>query len=190
MTQEASRRQSSRQKPSSSRRTTGIVLGFSSRGGSPDPPDESKVRRTTSASSRAIEGAAWAYASPQVQSALPAKRDGPRAPQIRPRKSKLIQINPRKIAWVSSDFFGGSGAFQWVTANPNKKFFSCHTVSQMSQKPKARAGREFPLATTTFRRSMSILVHLEAMAPATFEQAFRICRKTKEVKKFFCFSEY
>ena len=121
MTQEASRRQSSRQKPSSSRRTTGIVLGFSSRGGSPDPPDESKVRRTTSASSRAIEGAAWAYASPQVQSALPAKRDGPRAPHIRPRKSKLIQINPRKIAWISLDFFGGIGPFQWVTANPNKK---------------------------------------------------------------------
>jgi hypothetical protein len=60
---------------------------------------------------RAID-AAWAYASPQVQSALPAKRDGPRARQVHPNKSKLIQINPRKIAWISLDSFGGIGAFQ------------------------------------------------------------------------------
>ena len=62
--------------------------------------------------------AAWAYASPQVQPALPAKRDGPRAPQIHPRKSKL---NPNESKENSLDFFGGIGPFQWVTANPNKK---------------------------------------------------------------------
>jgi hypothetical protein len=87
---------------------------------------------------------------------------------------KLIQIKLRKKACISLDLFGGIGTFQWVTANPNKKFFSCHVVSQMPQKPKARAGREFPSATTTFRRSMSILVHLEALAPATFKQAQHI----------------
>src|SRR5580700_5331195 len=96
MTQEASRRQSSRQKP-------------------------------------AIERS-LAYASPQVQSGLPAKRDGPRAPQIRPRKSKLIQINPRKIAWISLDLFGGIGAFQWVTANPNKKNSSPVTLDPRCHK--------------------------------------------------------
>jgi hypothetical protein len=122
MTQEASRRQSSRQKLFSPRCTTRVVLGFSSRrlarsaGGS-----RRLVRHTRRRRARGRLNEAWAYASPQVQSALPAKRDGPRAPQIRPRKSKLIQINPRKIAWISLDFFGGIGAFQWVTANPNKK---------------------------------------------------------------------
>jgi hypothetical protein len=80
-----------------------------------------------------------------------------------------------------------SGLFNGLRRIQIKKFFSCHTVSQMSQKPEARVGREFPLATTTFRRSMSILVPLEALASATFEQAFRICRRTKDVKKMFCF---
>jgi hypothetical protein len=60
---------------------------------------------------RAIERS-LGYASPQVQSALPLKRDGPRARQVHPNKSKLIQINPRKIAWISLDSFGGIGAFQ------------------------------------------------------------------------------
>ena len=41
MTQEASRRRSSRQKPFASRRMTRVVLGFSS----PDPEGESEVRR-------------------------------------------------------------------------------------------------------------------------------------------------
>jgi hypothetical protein len=32
------------------------------------------------------------------------------------------QANPNKIAWISLDSFGRIGTFQWVTANPNKKF--------------------------------------------------------------------
>jgi hypothetical protein len=37
-----------------------------------------------------------------------------------------MQINPNKskeIAWIYLDSFGRIGAFQWVTANPNKKIF-------------------------------------------------------------------
>jgi hypothetical protein len=35
--------------------------------------------------------------------------------------SKKIQGKPRKKACISLDSFGRNGAFQWVTANPNKK---------------------------------------------------------------------
>jgi hypothetical protein len=37
------------------------------------------------------------------------------------QKSKEKQANPNKKAWISLDSFGGIGAFQRVTANPNKK---------------------------------------------------------------------
>jgi hypothetical protein len=121
MTQEASRRPRSRQKPSSSRRTTGVVLGFFSRGGSPDPPGESKVRRTRRRRARGrLKGQLGLTLRPKFNQ--PYRRsETVRARQVHPRKSKQIQINPRKIAWISLDFFGGIGAFQWVTANPNKK---------------------------------------------------------------------
>ena len=100
---------------------------------------------------RAIERSVKLIVSPLVQSALPAKRDGPRARQIRARKSKQIQINPRKIAWISLRIsLVESGLFNGLRRIQIKKLFSCHTVSQMPQKPKARMGREFPLATTAF----------------------------------------
>jgi hypothetical protein len=41
-----------------------------------------------------------------------------------PKESKQIQTNPRKKAWISLDSFGRFGTFQWLTANPSKKFFS------------------------------------------------------------------
>jgi hypothetical protein len=37
-------------------------------------------------------------------------------------KCKLIQIKPREKAFISFHFLCRIGAFQWVTANPNKKF--------------------------------------------------------------------
>src|SRR5580704_2338162 len=91
------------------------------------------MRKSTSADWRAIERSARVN-SFTPSPALPAKRDGPRAPHIRPRKSKLIQINPRKIAWISLDFFGGIGPFQWVTANPNKKNSSPVTLDPRCHK--------------------------------------------------------
>ena len=42
---------------------------------------------------------------------------------IPPNKCKKNQGNPRKKAWISLDSFGRIGAFQWVTANPNKNSF-------------------------------------------------------------------
>jgi hypothetical protein len=43
--------------------------------------------------------------------------------------SKPNQTNPNKKACISLDSFGRIGAFQWVTANPNKKFlFLGHLV--------------------------------------------------------------
>jgi hypothetical protein len=46
--------------------------------------------------------------------------------EFRANKSKEKQIKPRKFAWISLDSFGRFGAFQWVTANPNKKIlFAC-----------------------------------------------------------------
>jgi hypothetical protein len=44
--------------------------------------------------------------------------------QIAPSKTKLNQINPSKIAWICLVLFVRIRAFQWVTANPNKKI-SC-----------------------------------------------------------------
>jgi hypothetical protein len=41
----------------------------------------------------------------------------------RTNQSKQNQINPRKKAWFSLDFFGRIQTFQRVTANPNKKIF-------------------------------------------------------------------
>src|ERR1700733_1172282 len=45
-----------------------------------------------------------------------------RAVQINPRKSKKIQGNPNKKAWISLDSFGGNWPFQWVTAEKKEKF--------------------------------------------------------------------
>jgi hypothetical protein len=41
-----------------------------------------------------------------------------------PNKSKKIQGNPNKKAWIPLDSFGRIRAFQWVTAIPNKKILS------------------------------------------------------------------
>jgi hypothetical protein len=41
-----------------------------------------------------------------------------------PNKSKKIQGNPNKKAWIPLDSFGRIRAFQWVTAIPNKKVLS------------------------------------------------------------------
>jgi hypothetical protein len=41
--------------------------------------------------------------------------------QTKPNKSKEIQGNPRKKAWISLDSFGRIVVFQRVTVNPNKK---------------------------------------------------------------------
>jgi hypothetical protein len=39
-----------------------------------------------------------------------------------PKKCKESQIKPNKKAWISLFFLGRIGTFQWVTANPSKKF--------------------------------------------------------------------
>jgi hypothetical protein len=57
-----------------------------------------------------------------------------------PNKSKQIQTIPRKKAWISLDFFGRFGAFQWLTVKPSKKILS---LSPMLSKPlflRARSG--------------------------------------------------
>ena len=41
--------------------------------------------------------------------------------QAKPNKTKQNQIEPSKIAWICLVLFVRIGAFQWVTANPNKK---------------------------------------------------------------------
>jgi hypothetical protein len=47
--------------------------------------------------------------------------------ELGPNKSKEIQGNPSKNPWISLDSFVRFGAFQWVTANPNKKFWPTPT---------------------------------------------------------------
>jgi hypothetical protein len=42
--------------------------------------------------------------------------------ELRPNKSKENQIKPNKKAWISLDFLGRIGRFQWVTTIPNKNF--------------------------------------------------------------------
>ena len=66
--------------------------------------------------------------------ALGARREaaGPVSP---PNKSKEIQRNPRKKAWISLDSFGRIGTYQWVTTNPNKKIFSPVTLCLKSHNP-------------------------------------------------------
>jgi hypothetical protein len=39
-----------------------------------------------------------------------------------PNKTKKNQIRPSKKAWICLVLFVRIGIFQWVTANPNKKF--------------------------------------------------------------------
>src|SRR6202453_2866902 len=41
---------------------------------------------------------------------------------VGPRKSKKKQENARKTTCISLHSLGRIGTFQWVTANPNKKF--------------------------------------------------------------------
>jgi hypothetical protein len=53
------------------------------------------------------------------------------------RESKENQTNPRKKAWISLDSFGRIGAFQWVTANPNKKSFSSSFGARAERPPGA-----------------------------------------------------
>jgi hypothetical protein len=46
----------------------------------------------------------------------------PRPVQINPRQTKQGQIKPSKIAWFYLVLFVRIWTFQWVAANPNKKF--------------------------------------------------------------------
>jgi hypothetical protein len=131
--------------------------------------------------------AAWAYASPQVQSALPAERDGPRAGRIRPRKSKEIQRNPRKKAWISLDFFGGIGAFQWVTANPNKKILLLsHCIPDVTKAESSGGARvsigHYHLSTINEHFGPPPLQHLSK--PSGYGG------RPKTSRNMFCFSEY
>jgi hypothetical protein len=48
------------------------------------------------------------------------------AREFPPNKTKENQRIPRKNAWISLDFFGRFGAFQWVTSEKNKIFARSH----------------------------------------------------------------
>jgi hypothetical protein len=61
-----------------------------------------------------------------------------------PNKSKEIQRNPRKKAWISLDSFGRIGTYQGVTANPNKKIFSPVTLCLKSHNRLSRAAPARP----------------------------------------------
>src|SRR6202020_2815227 len=63
-----------------------------------------------------------------------------------PNKCKKNQMNPRKIACISLDSFGRNGAFQWVTANPNKKIFGrrVRTPSCIESPPPSTTGAIAP----------------------------------------------
>ena len=53
--------------------------------------------------------------------------------QINPSKTKSDQINPSNIAWFYLVLFVRIGAFQWVTANPNKKILPVsHCISNVT----------------------------------------------------------
>ena len=69
-----------------------------------------------------------------VGEALGARREaaGPVSP---PNKSKEIQGNPRKKAWISLDSFGRIGTYQGVTANPSKKILPPVTLCLKSHNP-------------------------------------------------------
>jgi hypothetical protein len=60
-----------------------------------------------------------------------------------PNKSKRNQGNPNKKAWISLDSFGRIGAFQWVTANPNKKIFPSFSPGAECLKPSSGQARAF-----------------------------------------------
>jgi hypothetical protein len=68
-------------------------------------------------------------------------------------KSKKNQIKPRKKAWISLDSFGRFGAFQWVTANPNKKvLFACGSRLRLCLSlPGAHSERSFRSAESIQR---------------------------------------
>jgi hypothetical protein len=102
-----------------------------------------------------------------------ARLDRPQGPQIqltgefRPRKSKQNQIKPRKNAWICLVLFVRIGAFQGVTANPNKKIFSgfhsplglcaqCLRRALLSSSSKAAASRRFDSVTTNIITRFSV----------------------------------
>jgi hypothetical protein len=58
-----------------------------------------------------------------------------------PNSSKENQIKPRKKAWISLDSFGRFGAFQWVTANPNKTILSLFQPGAERLKPSSAQAR-------------------------------------------------
>jgi hypothetical protein len=55
------------------------------------------------------------------------------ASQTNPSKTKPHQIDPSKIAWFYLVLFVRIEGFQWVTANPNKKFAPCLNVSNVTR---------------------------------------------------------
>ena len=81
------------------------------------------------------EGEAIAPAAPRAQgatlcaarAALRPSANGKfrRRPPDFPPPSKLFQINPSKMAFISFYLFFRIGTFQWVTRNPNKKIELC-----------------------------------------------------------------
>ncbi len=100
----------------------------------------------------------------------PLSRPEPRRPGARPRvrrdrqtkasKTKLIQGNPRKKAWISLDSFGRIGTFQWVTANPNKKTFpaSC-SPGNASERPCLLCFRRSDASPAPLIRSAENIAH-------------------------------
>jgi hypothetical protein len=80
-----------------------------------------------------------------------------------PNKSKTIQGNPNKKAWISLDSFGRIGAFQWVTAIPNKKNLS--PVFSFAHPPRKFA-QWGAFDISTFRNiSMNSLFQQSVVAP-------------------------
>ena len=72
----------------------------------------------------------------------PIRAEAPSAKPLsgRQTKPKEIQGKPRKKAWISLESLGRIGTFQWVTANPNKKFSSGNPSSSPGEPPKRREG--------------------------------------------------
>jgi hypothetical protein len=66
------------------------------------------------------------------------------AREFPPNKTKENQRIPRKNAWISLDFFGRFGAFQWVTSEKNKIFRSLSQLA--SQVVCSLASNAFPFS--------------------------------------------
>ena len=75
-----------------------------------------------------------------------------------PNKSKENQRNPRKKAWISLDSFGQIGPFQWVTANPRKKFLSvCFRRRPTDYRPPGRIPTLVETSTdSVFRKEIAV----------------------------------